>query len=97
MISVSDAISRSSVTVTSFVFSSGDANGLDEPEFIRKFQTSSHFNAQNSNLDADRTSFGVRSRKIISIYLDTILRKEHSISRTMGDDPFALDGFGDCT
>lgn len=29
--------------------------------------------------------------------LDTILRKEQSISRTLGDDPFALDGFGDCT
>jgi len=57
----------------------GDANGLDEPEFFRKFQSSVHHNAQNSNLEMDHT----------------ILRKEQSISRTLGDDPFAMDGFGD--
>jgi hypothetical protein len=28
--------------------------------------------------------------------IDTIIRKEQSISRPLGDDPFALDGFGDC-
>jgi len=26
----------------------------------------------------------------------TLLRKEQNISRPMVDDPFALDGFGDC-
>ncbi|CAF1060897.1 unnamed protein product [Adineta steineri] len=57
----------------------GDANGLDEPEFFRKLQPSLHFNAQNSNLDID----------------NTIIRKEQSMSRPLGDDPFALDGFGD--
>ncbi|CAF4600536.1 unnamed protein product [Rotaria socialis] len=57
----------------------GDANGLDEPEFFRKLQPSLHFNPQNSNLDVD----------------NTIIRKDHSISRALGDDPFALDGFGD--
>ncbi|UJR36834.1 hypothetical protein I4U23_029547 [Adineta vaga] len=57
----------------------GDANGLDEPEFFRKLQPSLHMNAQNSNLDID----------------NTIIRKEQSMSRPLGDDPFALDGFGD--
>ncbi|UJR09321.1 hypothetical protein I4U23_013564 [Adineta vaga] len=57
----------------------GDANGLDEPEFFRKLQPSLHFNAQNSNMDLDNTN----------------IRKEQSIARPFGDDPFALDGFGD--
>ncbi|CAF1196584.1 unnamed protein product [Adineta ricciae] len=57
----------------------GDANGLDEPEFFRKLQPSVHLNAQNSNLDLD----------------DTTMRKKQSIARPFGDDPFALDGFGD--
>ncbi|CAF0809452.1 unnamed protein product [Adineta ricciae] len=57
----------------------GDANGLDEPEFFRKLQPSLQLNEQNSSLDVDTT----------------ILRKEQSISRPLGDDPFALDGFGD--
>ncbi len=34
---------------------SGDANGLDEPEFFRKLQPSLHDNAQNSNMDLDST------------------------------------------
>jgi hypothetical protein len=34
-------------------FISGDANGLDEPEFFRKLQPSMHFNAHNSNIDLD--------------------------------------------
>jgi hypothetical protein len=38
-----------------FFFCSGDANGLDEPEFFRKLQPSLHFNAQNSNMDLDST------------------------------------------
>jgi len=58
---------------------SGDANGLDEPEFLRKLQPSLHFNAQNSNMD-----------------LDTNIRKDQSVARPFSDDPFALDGFGDC-
>jgi len=57
----------------------GDANGLDEPEFFRKLQPSLHFNAQNSNMDIDTS----------------IIRKEQNMSRPIGDDPFALDGFGD--
>ncbi|CAF1388697.1 unnamed protein product [Adineta steineri] len=57
----------------------GDANGLDEPEFFRKFQPSLHYNAQNSNMELDSTN----------------IRKEQSIARPFGDDPFALDGFGD--
>ncbi len=28
--------------------------------------------------------------------LDTNIRKDQSIARPFGDDPFALDGFGDC-
>ncbi len=36
-------------------FYSGDANGLDEPEFFRKLQPSLHVNAQNSNIDLDST------------------------------------------
>ncbi|CAF1292299.1 unnamed protein product [Rotaria sp. Silwood1] len=59
----------------------GDANGLDEPEFFRKLQPSLHFNAQNSNIDVD----------------NTMMRKDQNISRALGDDPFALDGFGDFT
>ena len=30
------------------------------------------------------------------VVLDTNLRKDNSIARPFGDDPFALDGFGDC-
>lgn len=76
----------------------GDANGLDESEFFRKQpQPSSHLNKQNSSLDVDsklsRNSPVPFSK---SLSLATILRKEHNISRPIGDDPFALDGFGDC-
>lgn len=30
------------------------------------------------------------------LLLASILRREQNISRPIGDDPFALDGFGDC-
>ena len=34
---------------------------------------------------------------ILIFSLDTNIRKDHSLARPFGDDPFALDGFGDCT
>jgi hypothetical protein len=46
---------RRSRNILQFFFCSGDANGLDEPEFFRKLQPSLHFNAQNSNMDLDST------------------------------------------
>ncbi len=33
---------------------------------------------------------------IYFIWIDTITRKQHHINRSVEDDPFALDGFGDC-
>ncbi len=33
---------------------------------------------------------------IYFIWIDTITRKQHHINRSVDDDPFALDGFGDC-
>lgn len=76
----------------------GDANGMEEPEFFRKLQPSLHLNAQNSNMDLDSTT--IATTTIISppcCSLDTNIRKDHSIARPFGDDPFALDGFGDRT
>jgi hypothetical protein len=54
-------------------------------------------NAQNSNLTLDsmqKLSFSQKG--FIDFSLDTNIRKDHSIARPFGDDPFALDGFGDC-
>jgi hypothetical protein len=74
-----------------------DENGLDEPEFFRKLQPSLHFNAQNSNMDIDsmNTSYFQFLFTIYFISIDTITRKQHHINRTVDDDTFALDGFGD--
>ncbi|CAM4774494.1 unnamed protein product [Rotaria magnacalcarata] len=57
----------------------GDTDGIDEPEFFRKFQRSPRSNRQTSHMDLDSTN----------------IRKDHSIARPFNDDPFALDGFGD--
>ena len=81
-----------------FEFIAGDANGLDEPEFFRKFQPSHHSNAPNSSMDHHRMNFFA----FCFTYADDCsstdinIRKDQSSIRSMGDDPFALDGFGDC-
>jgi hypothetical protein len=47
-------------------------------------------------MDLDSTKKIFRILIINFIYSDTNIRKDRSIARTFGDDPFALDGFGDC-
>jgi len=58
-------------------FYSGDANGLDEPEFFRKLQPSLHFNAQNSNMDLDSTKKKENNHHFYSNYLFISFRYEH--------------------